>query len=682
MECEYSKYGCTTKLANSEHLQLHLQSLASYHLKLVAVLLEKEIEKNKHLTATVENLQSRLAQVEKSKGEVLIDGKVKELEGKLQLLQGLFEKNPYLEVKQNGSAPLEPKDEPIKAVPQKPIEHKGPLSKLDPRFSSQAKSTLERVEEKAKEDRAREEKAREDKLKEDRAREEKAREDKLKEEKAGLAKGREEKIIQEQRGRSKTDEDPRIKADVRGMSATPPPFIVKGSVGDIEPQERRHTSMSLREEPRRSRAKTWSNSSRKKDVESEIIQIPADAPLETGIIWEYDSVTDEWCRGVVTFRMMKNYFAEGALRTAHMMEILGDVLPADGYPIDKTVEKNKIFKTDALPAMGLLGDRYVVKLSKTKVPIDRYFEDVKMQQVCVELAKKFNQQGTPKKVEFLTAWVLEIVKEKGIMWCGLEHYIGGEFKKQSNNHGGVLEPRNTPQAFSHFTWEHTKHNMIVVDLQGVDDDYTDPQVHTKDGIGYGVGNLGRTGIDRFLKTHQCNAICQLLNLPRINTMDTKSAMQKLIKGTQQVPFIDDQLGHGIYPHLDVGEDVAGGEFQCVQTLTGHVDRVVSLCVTPKYLFSGSSDGTLRVWSLPGLTFDRELNVHRKSVESICANEQYLFTGSADHSIKVWDMATFVLVIALRDHVGEVNAIALSDKSLNYLVSASFDKNIKVFFTHQ
>ena len=45
-------------------------------------------------------------------------------------------------------------------------------------------------------------------------------------------------------------------------------------------------------------------------------------------------------------------------------------------------------------------------------------------------------------------------------------HSGGEFKKQSNNHGGVLEPRNTPQAFSHFTWEHTKHSLIVVDLQG------------------------------------------------------------------------------------------------------------------------------------------------------------------------------------------------------------------------
>lgn len=46
----------------------------------------------------------------------------------------------------------------------------------------------------------------------------------------------------------------------------------------------------------------------------------------------------------------------------------------------------------------------------------------------------------------------------------------------------------------------------------MDDDYTDPQIHTKDGLGYGVGNLGKTGIDRFLKTHQCNAICQLVFL--------------------------------------------------------------------------------------------------------------------------------------------------------------------------
>lgn len=40
--------------------------------------------------------------------------------------------------------------------------------------------------------------------------------------------------------------------------------------------------------------------------------------------------------------------------------------------------------------------------------------------------------------------------------------------------------------------------------------------------------------------------------------------------------------------------IINNQFNCVQTLTGHADRVVSLCVTAKNLFSGSSDGTLRV----------------------------------------------------------------------------------------
>jgi hypothetical protein len=36
---------------------------------------------------------------------------------------------------------------------------------------------------------------------------------------------------------------------------------------------------------------------------------------------------------------------------------------------------------------------------------------------------------------------------------------------------------------------------------------TDPQIHTKDGKGYGLGNMGTRGIERFLKTHVCNPIC-------------------------------------------------------------------------------------------------------------------------------------------------------------------------------
>lgn len=34
------------------------------------------------------------------------------------------------------------------------------------------------------------------------------------------------------------------------------------------------------------------------------------------------------------------------------------------------------------------------------------------------------------------------------------------------------------QAFSHFTFECSHHRLIVVDIQGVGDLYTDPQIHT------------------------------------------------------------------------------------------------------------------------------------------------------------------------------------------------------------
>ena len=36
--------------------------------------------------------------------------------------------------------------------------------------------------------------------------------------------------------------------------------------------------------------------------------------------------------------------------------------------------------------------------------------------------------------------------------------------------------RNTPQAFSHFTYEASEQKILICDVQGVNDIYTDPQV--------------------------------------------------------------------------------------------------------------------------------------------------------------------------------------------------------------
>jgi hypothetical protein len=91
----------------------------------------------------------------------------------------------------------------------------------------------------------------------------------------------------------------------------------------------------------------------------------------------------------------------------------------------------------------------------------------------------------------------------------------------------TVNPYNVIQAFSHFTYEKSKKNLLVVDLQGVfisknegsEFVLTDPAIHTRSQSSrLSRLNLGRTdrgdrGISTFFKSHVCDETCRLLDLP-------------------------------------------------------------------------------------------------------------------------------------------------------------------------
>ena len=85
----------------------------------------------------------------------------------------------------------------------------------------------------------------------------------------------------------------------------------------------------------------------------------------------------------------------------------------------------------------------------------------------------------------------------------------------------TIEIDDVPQAFSHFTYEHSRGRKLVCDLQGVwnpDDGFvlTDPVVHyvsTQAGKHKnGATDKGLEGVKRFFGTHVCGPLCRKMGL--------------------------------------------------------------------------------------------------------------------------------------------------------------------------
>ncbi|KAM9858169.1 transient receptor potential cation channel subfamily M member 6 [Aulostomus maculatus] len=108
-------------------------------------------------------------------------------------------------------------------------------------------------------------------------------------------------------------------------------------------------------------------------------------------------------------------------------------------------------------------------------------------------------------------------------WLTIERNMSGHFRKYNNNTGEEIISACSLEemllAFSHWTYEYSRRELLVLDIQGVGEELTDPTViMTYDHSGsrsemlFGPDNLGDAAINAFLQKHSCSACCRRLGL--------------------------------------------------------------------------------------------------------------------------------------------------------------------------
>lgn len=179
---------------------------------------------------------------------------------------------------------------------------------------------------------------------------------------------------------------------------------------------------------------------------------------------------------------------------------------------------------------------YIVKAFRQEVvrAWQKYFHDSTALQLCL---REIQQQRAAQKMmemfnqvkpddmchspRFLD--VSLVLWHSSGQWLTIERNMSGEFRKYNNNTGEEITPCCSLEemllAFSHWTFEYSRRELLVLDIQGVGEELTDPTVIMADDQSgsrsemlFGPDNLGDAAINGFLQKHSCGSCCHKLGL--------------------------------------------------------------------------------------------------------------------------------------------------------------------------
>ncbi len=126
-------------------------------------------------------------------------------------------------------------------------------------------------------------------------------------------------------------------------------------------------------------------------------------------------------------------------------------------------------------------------------------------------------------------------------------------------------------------------------------------------------------------------------------------------------------------------DVTSGEQ--VACLKGHENYLTAVAFSPddRQIVSSAGDGTVRLWTLPGVQPGRLRN-HKSSIRwcfAFSPDGKRVASGSDDATIRIWDVSSGTQIACLRGHERSVRSVEFSP-DMRRLVSGSSDRTVRVW----
>lgn len=278
--------------------------------------------------------------------------------------------------------------------------------------------------------------------------------------------------------------------------------------------------------------------------------------LKPAVVWSFSQTTETWTQNSALVYFPGGKDLHGGIRVAQKMIFIDD--PSSN--ITKLWDEIQTWPNRAAAAKYVYGDTcalYVAKGYKKRQDPKVHFDELLTQAVADAYAQKFNRTQIEFKVSkalhqigILPVRVLKIIETN--QFYNIEPFLPGKYQKFNDNfkyvhpathfnkEDGIAQGltkkqikrkmrskrfSRLAQAYSHFTYVHSRGQCIVVDIQGVGAYYTDAQIHTRNGKGFGLGNLGAPGLVAFVGSHACTRVCRALGLRRFAPKDRARAEQ-------------------------------------------------------------------------------------------------------------------------------------------------------------